>query len=622
MGQQPDAARVGTQFGRYQIRGLRGRAGQAQAYEAFDTANNRAVELTLLPAAADRQRFMRDLQVASRLAEPHVIPVVDWGEVDSVCYVATPLIRGETLQSLVATFGPVDPPRAVAIIEQIAAALDAAHADRLIHRNLKPQNILVTDDGAAYLLGLGIADATLSAAEPSADSYAYTAPELFDNQPPTNRADVYSLACVLAEMLTGEGPFPEATTVGQMIKAHLTAAPPTASLRRPHVISPRFDAVIARGMAKNPHQRFATAGDLARAARDALSGGSGDAPTMVRRRSDLADLMARRRPRERIADPVTEMVGYDDYLDYQDEGTAPAWWRPTLMPVVIAAVVLVLTAVGIIVWRVGAAGGISQHTQSSSSSTPTSYRSEVLPFTGLTGPEGVAVDASGSVYVSNVDNDRIMKLETESTSQTVLPFTGLKEPYGLAVDADGAVYVADTDSNRVLKLAAGSSSQTVLPFTGLNRPEGLAVDESTGSVYVADTGNNRILKLDAQSTSQTVLQFADLERPKGVAVDRAGRVYVADTGNNRVLKLPPGSTSQTALSFTGLKDPSGLAADSSGSIYVTDGSRVVRLAAGSNKQMVLPVANLGYTRGVAVDASGNVYVTDYGNDQVVKLVPR
>lgn len=614
MGQQPDEARVGTQFGRYQIRGRRG-----QAYEAFDMVNNRPVELTLLSPAVDRQRFIRDLQVASRLTEPHVMPVLDWGEVDSVCYVATRLIPGQTLQSLVATFGPIDPPRAVAIVQQIAAALDAAHADRLIHRNVKPQNILVTDDGAAYLLGLGIAGASLSAAEPSADSYAYTAPELFDNQPPTNRADVYSLACVLAEMLTGEGPFPAATTVGQMIKAHLAAAPPTASLRRPHVISPRFDTVIARGMAKNPHQRFASAGDLARAARDALSAGGGDAPTMVRRRNDLAELLARRRPRERVADPVTEMVAYEDYWD---EGAARPWWSPTLMPLVIAAVVLVLTAVGIIVWRVGATGGTDQNTQPSSNSAPSTYRSEVLPFTGLTGPEGVAVDASGSVYVSNVDNDRVLKLEAGSTNQTALPFTGLKEPYGLALDADGAVYVADTDSDRVLKLAAGSTSQTVLPFTGLNRPEGLAVDTSTGNVYVADTGNNRVLRLDAGSTSQTVLQFADLERPKGVAVDRAGRVYVADTGNNRVLKLPSGSTSQTALAFTGLKDPSGLAADSSGSIYVTDGSRVVRLTVGSNKQMVLPVANLSYTRGVAVDSSGNVYVTDYGNDQVVKLVPR
>lgn len=617
MGQQPDQARVGTQFGRYQIGALRGQAGLGHAYEAFDTVGNRAVELTLLPPALDRQRFVAEMHIASRLTEPHLIPLHDWGEVDNVCYVATRRIPGQTLQSLVTTFGPLDPPRAVAIIEQIAAALDAAHADRLIHRNVKPQNILVADDGTAYLLGLGSTDPDLDAAGPTADSYACTAPERFDNRPPTNRADIYSLACVLAEMLTGTSAFPRAATVGQMIRAHLTSAPPKPSLLRPHVISPRFDAVIARGMAKNPQHRFATAGDLARAARDAASASSHDAPTMVRRRGELGELIARRRrPRGRIPDPATEMLPYQDY---PDDPAPSAWWRPTLMPLAIALAVLVLTAVGIIVWRVAASGDADQHAQTSARPTPSAYRPEVLPFTGLTGPEGVAVDTSGGVYVSNIDNDRVMKLPAGSTKQTVLPFANLKEPYGLAVGSDGSVYVADTDDDEVVKLAPGSTSQAVLPFSGLNRPQGLAVDAS-GNVYVADTGNNRVLKLEAGSTSQTVLPFDGLERPKGVAVDGSGAVYVADTGNNRVLQLAAGSTNETVLPFTGLKDPSGLAADGAGTVYVTDGSRVVSLPAGSNKQTVLPVANLSYTRGVAVDSAGNVYVTDYGNDQVVKLV--
>ncbi|MCV7257705.1 serine/threonine-protein kinase PknD [Mycobacterium shimoidei] len=616
MGQQPDRARVGTQFGRYRIGALRGQAGSERVYEAFDTVDNRAAELTLLPPTADRQRFFAEMRIASRLTHPHLVPVHDWGEIDNVCYAATRLIPGQTLQSLVGTFGPLAPSRAVAIIEQIAAALDAVHADRLIHRNVKPQNILVADDGAAYLLGLGIADPDLDAARPTADSYAYMAPERFDNRPPTNRADIYSLACVLVETLTGARPYPDAVTVGQMIKAHLTAPPPKPSLLRPHVISPRFDAVIARGMAKNPQQRFVSAGDLARAARDAASASSQDAPTMVRRRSELIGLIARRRPRGRTVEPDTEMVPYQDY---PDDAAPSARWHPTLMPLAIAVAVLVLTAVGIIVWRVGAAGDANQPAHTPAVVTPSSYRPEVLPFTGLTGPEGVAVDKSGNVYVSNIDNDRVMKLAAGSTKQTVLPFTNLKEPYGLAVDSQGSVYVADTDDDEVVKLEQGATRQTALPFTKLNRPQGLAVDAS-GTVYVADTGNNRVLKLEAGSTNQTELPFDGLERPKGVAVDGSGAVYVADTGNNRVLRLAAGSTTEEVLPFTGLKDPSGLAADGAGTVYLTDGSRVVRLAAGSNKQTILPVTNLSYTRGVAVDSSGNVYVTDYGNDQVVKLV--
>lgn len=606
MSQQPDDARVGTRFGRYEIRAVLDQTGVGTAYEAVDTTDGRTVALTVLPSTLDRARFFRELPIVAGLSAPHILPVHDWGEVDGVCYVSTPLMPGETLHSLVTMYGPIGPARAVAIIEQVAAALDAAHAAKLIHRDVKPENILVTAEDDVYLLGFGIADPALSAPGPTAGTYAYMAPERFDVERPTNRADVYSLAGVLTEMLTGERPFPTATTVSQVIKAHLAAEPPRPSLLRPHAISPRLDAVIARGMAKNPQQRFPTPGDFARAARDALSVAQEEAPTVFRRVSDPSP----QRVRMRLPDPAPDLEVYPDEFI----GTEPQ--RERLWPLAMVVAVLLVIVVGLLVWWLASPG--NDRRGQPSASAPTGYRPTVLPFSGLTGPEGVAVDPSGNVYVANIDNDRVMKLAAGSTHQTVLPFTNLKEPYGLAVDTGGDVYVADTDNDRVVKLAAGSNSQTVLSFTGLNRPAGLAVD-AAGTAYVVDTGNNRVLKLAAGSTSQTVLPFSDLERPKGVAVDGSGGVYVVDTGNNRVLKLAPGSASQTVLPFTDLKDPSGLAADAAGTVYLTDGSRLLRLTAGSNKQTVLPV-DLGYTRGVAVDSAGNVYVTDYGNNQVVKLV--
>ncbi|OBI43710.1 hypothetical protein A5707_04790 [Mycobacterium kyorinense] len=612
MGQQPDDARVGTRFGRYEIRAVLGQTGVGRVYQAVetgpDTAGERTVAVTVLPPTLDRERFFRELPIVAGLSDPHLLPVRDWGETDGVGYIATASTSGETLRSLLTMYGPIAPARAVAIVEQLAAVLDVAHAARLTHRDIKPENILVTGDDVVYLLGLGIADTALDGRGPTAGTYAYTAPERFDNERPTSRADVYSLTGVLCEMLTGDSPFAGAVTVSQVIKAHLTAAPPKPSLLRPRVIPPRFDAVIARGMAKNPQQRFATAGDLARAARDALSAPPHDAPTMVRRTTDHPPARIRNRP----AEPIPEF----DFSS--DEVAEPGPQGPKLLPLAIVVVVLLLTVIGLLVWWI-ASSGSDQHGRGARS-TPTTYQPGVLPFSGLTGPEGVAVDASGNVYVTNIDNDRVMKLEAGSTHQTVLPFTGLKEPYGLAVDTDGGVYVADTDNDRVLKVAAGSDSQTVVPFTGLKRPAGLAVDGS-GSVYVVDTGHDRVLKLQAGSEDQTVLPFNDLERPKGVAVDGSGSVYVVDTGNNRVLKLAAGAAGQTVMPFTSLKDPSGLAADAAGNVYVTDGSRLVKMAAGSTKQTVLPASDLGYTRGVAVDASGNVYVTDYGNDQVVKLTP-
>jgi sugar lactone lactonase YvrE len=246
-------------------------------------------------------------------------------------------------------------------------------------------------------------------------------------------------------------------------------------------------------------------------------------------------------------------------------------------------------------------------------------RQTVLPFSGLTYPASVAVDAAGNVYVTN-DND-VVKLAAGSNAQTVLPFTGLKSRGGVGVDAAGNVYVADRGNNRVLKLAAGSNAQTVLPFTGLNNPWRLAVD-AAGNVYVADSGTDRVLKLAAGSNAQTVLPFTGLKSPGGLAVDAAGDVYVADSANNRVLKLVAGSNAQTVLRVAGVQRPDSLAVDAAGDLYVIDGSnrQVVKVSAGSNEQNVLPFTGLNSPHDAAVDAAGNVYVLDYsGFGRVVKL---
>lgn len=249
-------------------------------------------------------------------------------------------------------------------------------------------------------------------------------------------------------------------------------------------------------------------------------------------------------------------------------------------------------------------------------------RESVLPFTGLTDPSSVAVDAGGSVYLADTRNDRVVKLAAESNEQTVLPFTGLKSPSGVAIDKAGNVYV--TDSNRVVKLAAGSTDQTVLPFTGLDYPRGVAVD-AAGNVYVAENGrgaDTKVLKLAAGTTDQTVLPFTGLASANGVAVDGAGSVYVNDGPNNRVLKLSAGSTDQTVLPLTGLEYPEGLALDAKGDIYVIDGKngQVVKFAAGSLNATAVPSPVVYGPRDVAVDLAGNVYVVDRnGFGQVVKF---
>jgi serine/threonine protein kinase len=210
----------------------------------------------------------------ARLREPHVIPIHAYGEIDGRLYLDMRLVDGVDLKDLLAN-GPLEPRRATRLIAQVASALDAAHADGLVHRDVKPSNVLVTADDFVYLVDFGIAR-SMSPASTSITGTGniigtldYLAPERFAAGPLDGRVDVYALACVLFECLTGSRPFPVDGAAAQM-GAHLTTPPPLLSLARPGL--PRaLDEVIQRGMAKNPAHRYATAGELAAAATAAVS---------------------------------------------------------------------------------------------------------------------------------------------------------------------------------------------------------------------------------------------------------------------------------------------------------------------------------------------------------------
>jgi serine/threonine protein kinase len=267
------ASRIGTQFGPYQLRSLIGVGGMGEVYRAFDTVKDRMVAVKLLrpELAADagfQERFRRESRVAARLQEPHIIPVHDWGDIGGVLYIDMRLVDGSNVKTVLTQSGPMPPGRAASIVGQVAAALDAAHADGLVHRDVKPENVLITAGDFAYLVDFGIAhvgaDSGLTTAGAAIGSCAYMAPERFTGGAVGPQSDVYSLACLLYECLTGQPPFP-APELGQVMSAHMFSAPPRPSAARPG-LNPAFDDVIARGMAKQPAARFGSAGELARAA--------------------------------------------------------------------------------------------------------------------------------------------------------------------------------------------------------------------------------------------------------------------------------------------------------------------------------------------------------------------
>lgn len=269
--------RVGTQFGIYEIISPLGKGGMGSVYQARDTKKKRLVALKILADEYSqdpeyRTRFTREAHAAAELQEPHIIPIHDWGEIDGSLYIDMRLVRGATLRELIAD-GPLDPERAVHIIGQVATALDDAHKTGLFHRDVKPENIIVTGDtDFAYLLDFGIAERVgedhITKAGMTVGSMAYMAPERLNGEPTAAASDIYALACVLYETLTGDRPF-GTVSMQHLLNAHLSSAPPQPS--RASSALAAFDPVITRGMAKEPDERYGTAGALARAAGRALT---------------------------------------------------------------------------------------------------------------------------------------------------------------------------------------------------------------------------------------------------------------------------------------------------------------------------------------------------------------
>jgi len=269
----------GVRIGGYRVERLIGRGGMGEVYRAYDERLQRNVALKILaPRLADdepfRERLLRESRLAASLDHPNVIPVYDAGEADGRLYLAMRFVDGTDLRALLRREGALAPERALAIAAQVADALDAAHEQGLVHRDVKPSNILLDQQRGrehAYLADFGL---TQSASDRSpSDGHLmgtvdYVAPEQIRGDDVDGRADVYALGCLLFESLTGTLPFAAASDAA-VIFAHLEQDPPAATERIP-ALPPAVDEVLARAMAKEPDLRQASCRQLVDDARAAL----------------------------------------------------------------------------------------------------------------------------------------------------------------------------------------------------------------------------------------------------------------------------------------------------------------------------------------------------------------
>ncbi|ACV78842.1 serine/threonine-protein kinase [Nakamurella multipartita] len=280
---------AGTMVGSYRVESLLDRGGMAYVYEATDVRLDRRVALKILawhdPDGSDfRERFLRESRFAASLDHPNIVPIYEAGETDGLLYIAMRFVRGTNLSRLIRRDGPLDPQRALAILAPVADALDLAHAAGLVHRDVKPANILLADSGDGrqhvYLSDFGLtkraaAMSRLTEAGSFIGTMAYVSPEQIRGEPLDARSDLYALGCVAYECLAGAPPFVRDDQAALMW-AHLSQYPaPLAESRRELAAA---DPVIMKAVAKDPADRFATGREFTTALAAALTGVAPAAP--------------------------------------------------------------------------------------------------------------------------------------------------------------------------------------------------------------------------------------------------------------------------------------------------------------------------------------------------------
>jgi len=269
--------RIGTELGGYRILEQLGRGGTSVVYRAEHVRLGRQAALKLLsPGLGDldfTDRFLRESRLAASLDHPSIVPVYDAGEEDGLLYIAMAYVEGTDLKALVTQEGPLPLRRALGIAGQVASALDAAHERGLVHRDVKPANILVSPDDRTYLSDFGAVKELASGGMTRTGSFVgtieYCAPEQIEGGAVDARTDVYALGCVLWECLTGTPPFHRPTEVA-VLNAHLHAEPPKLAREVPELPA-GLEPVLAKALAKDPLDRYGSCGAFLAAARAAAT---------------------------------------------------------------------------------------------------------------------------------------------------------------------------------------------------------------------------------------------------------------------------------------------------------------------------------------------------------------
>jgi YVTN family beta-propeller protein len=611
----------GTVFAGHRIEGVAGRGGMGIVYRATHLVLDHLVALKVIsPALASDERFRRRFAEESRIAvsirHPNVVPIHDAGEEGGLLYVTMDLIDGTDLRGVLRREGPLDPRHAASIIDDVSSALDAAHKRGLVHRDVKPANILIeAGDGHVFLTDFGLArqvDANTGVTATGAfvGTLDYVAPEQIRGERVDARADVYALGCVLFELLTGTTPFAARDDKVAKMYAHLEEEPPSLRVLHPELPA-GLDPVLKRALAKDPADRFPSAGDLARAVDAAVEGGQ----TMEAERSVGVGAAA---PGPPEATTTAERMRDKSTVAAPPPASAPARRRSRtgILALGAAAIAAVVVVIIVAVGGAGDDGGRPSSNSNTDAATTTTTSSAEPRATIAQGPVPVGklpvnlAHGQEGLWVTNRVGASLSLVDGDPGKELAEIQLGLK-PEGVAV-GDGSIWVGAYSQPTLIRVDPDNpGSQTRIT---VGAPPG-NVAFANGSIWVANSGANTLSKVDTSTETVKTIQVG--QNPYGLTAGDGG-IWVTNRGDGTIQRI------NTLNGHP--DDPIGVGANPKG-IAVADGAEWV---ANSDDGTVVQVVNgvvdktidVGpEPRGVAA-GFGSVWVAVGGADSVVRIDPQ
>jgi serine/threonine-protein kinase len=587
--------------GRYKLGHQIGAGGMGRVFAALDrqTQDPTAVKLMFVRTEADPKAVLRFQQEGALLAglhHPNIVEVRGTFVEEHASCIAMEMLDGRSLADVLIE-GPLPLDRARFISLQILSALEATHEQGIVHRDVKPANVMVMDGDHIKVMDFGIARLARSGSDTSLTSTGmtlgtplYMAPEQVHGDRVDARADLYAVAAMLYQMVTGRPPFQADDPLAvALMQVHDVPIPPRAiRVGLPH----DWESVILRSLSKYPADRFQSAVAMGRAVAslptDVPAAASAPAVTTI------------------SSDPLRRGWLGSRQAELHDRRLRAAGGLGAVAAVAAAVLAFRLLA------------------------------PPIHPLRAFHSPNAVAVDRRGNAYVSDQGNNRVVELSSSGREVAAWGTTGtatlqFEAPGSLAVSPAGLIYVVDLGNQRVEVLQGGRQVNTLEWRAG-----SIALD-SRGHLFASDFKHHQILEFSRslhviRALRVPFIHVGKQPFPAGIAMDQDGALYVSDRYDNRIVKL---STSGAVLATFGLDGasgtvnrkipfdlPSGVAVGTHGQIYVADTGHASLDVVPSNGRGVRTIPLTGEPVSVAVDRHGNLYVAEYYNNVVVKLSPQ